>query len=76
MTAKITTEGKDTSTVASETKTVEVRLHINGKASWVKAFVTWEDENSMRVTPVHGDPLHSIHIDKKRGKDDLYRSSD
>ncbi|MFW0778517.1 MAG: hypothetical protein ACN2B6_12450 [Rickettsiales bacterium] len=56
-------------------KIVEVNLLINGEPAWVKAFVTWEDERSMRVTPVDGDPLHSIHIDKKRGIGDLYRDA-
>lgn len=56
-------------------KIVEVNLFINGEPTWVKTFVTWEDEKSMRVTPVEGDPLHSIHIDKTRGKGDLYRDA-
>jgi hypothetical protein len=59
---------------ADETKIVEVNLLIDGRENWVKAFVTWEDETSMRVTPFDGDPLHSIHVDKKRGKGDLYRA--
>ena len=58
---------------ANETKIVEVNLNSSAEPKWTKAFVTWEDENSMRVTPADGDPLHSIHIDKKRGKGDLYR---
>jgi len=60
---------------ANKVKRVEVNLFINGEATWVKAYVTWEDENSMRVTLVDGDPMHSIHIDKKHGKGDLYRNA-
>jgi hypothetical protein len=59
----------------NEIKIVEVNLHVNKQPTWVKAAVTWEDENSMRVTPVDGDPLCSIHIDKKHGKGDLYRDA-
>ena len=62
-------------TTANPVKIVEVNLYADKKPTWVKAYVTWEDENSMRVTPVDGDPLHSIHIDKKRVKGDLYRDA-
>jgi len=59
----------------NKTKTVYVNLHVDEKPTWVKASVTWEDERSMRVTPIDGDPLHSIHIDKINGKGDLYRDA-
>jgi hypothetical protein len=53
---------------ANETKIIEVNVNLNTEPRWTKAFVTWEDEDSMRVTPVNGDPRYSIHIDKKCGK--------
>ena len=60
--------------ITNEIKIVEVKFNMQGSGfEWVKAYVTWENERSMRVTPIDGDPLHSIHIDKKLGEGDLYR---
>jgi hypothetical protein len=47
------------------TKVIEVNIsNSDSEPIWVEAYVTWENEQNMRVTPKEGDPLHSIHIDK------------
>lgn len=59
--------------IINKTKEIEIKINLRGKGlTWVKAYVTWEDDKHMRVTPTIGDPLVSIEIDKARDLD-LYR---
>lgn len=37
----------------------------HGTMKGVEAFVTWEDSKYMRVTPIDGDPMWSLEVNKK-----------
>jgi len=57
----------------NETRLIDINTGTKLSPIWVGAFVTFEDEKTLRATLFSGDPLHSIHIDKLRGRGELYR---
>ena len=46
-----------------QTKVIEFT---DGTMKGVKAYVTHEESQYMRVTPIDGDPLWSLEVDKKK----------